>query len=60
LGEAISMEVEVDRLKTVSFNPKSAKTRISSSVAPKLIDVILAVPEVGLEIFAANCWFVVE
>lgn len=50
----------MDKVKTVSFKPKSAKTRISSSVAPKLIDVILAVPDVGLQIFAANCWFVVE
>jgi hypothetical protein len=49
------MDLEVDKLKTVSFKPKSAKTRTSSSAAPKLIEVILAVPDVGLEIFAANC-----
>jgi hypothetical protein len=49
------MEVKVNKLKTVNFNPKSEKTQISSSVEPKFIEVILAVPEVGLEIFAANC-----
>jgi hypothetical protein len=45
----------VNKLKTVNFKPKSEKTQISSCVAPKHIEVILAVPEVGLEIFAANC-----
>ncbi len=49
------MEVEVDKLKTVSFKPKSEKTQTSSSVAPKARDVILAVPDVGFVIFAANC-----
>jgi hypothetical protein len=54
------MEVEVDKLKTVNFNPKSEKTQISSSVAPKFMDVILAVPEVGFRILAANWRLVVE
>ncbi len=56
----MSTEVEVERLKIDNLSPKSVNTQISSSVAPKLMDVTFAVSDVGCEIDAVNCGLLVE
>lgn len=52
LGEVISTDFEVARLKTVNFKPKSEKIQTSSSFPPNEIKVVFVVPEVGLVILA--------
>lgn len=54
------MAVEVASLNTDTLSPKSANTRTSSSVAPKVIKVTFAVSAVGLEIVAEYFAFDIE
>lgn len=56
----MSTEVDVERLNMVNFKPKSEKTQISSSVAPKAMAVIFAVSEVGFVTVPLNWGWVVE
>jgi len=54
----MSIDLDVERLKTESFSPNSENTHTSSSVAPNDTNTAFVVPEVGFVIVAEN-WLVV-
>ena len=50
----MSTDLDVVRLKIDSFNPKSANTHTSLSVAPNAREENLVVPDVGLVMLAES------